>query len=222
MVALFLVVTSWGAFFLRSGYWCKATWCGDPSSDVVALTYDDGPDPDSTPALLDYLESRGVRATFFCVGRKVTEHPALVERIKAEGHLVGNHSEHHSNWTNFYTPGPMLAEVGAAQESIANVLGERPKYYRPPVGLSNPATGRTAEALGLRIIGWQVRGFDLPGSRPERVARRILKRLRPGGIILLHDGARDAGLVVEVTRRVLDGIQERGLRAVPLDELLEA
>jgi peptidoglycan/xylan/chitin deacetylase (PgdA/CDA1 family) len=210
-----------GALSLRSGIWCRALSRGAPAGGRVALTYDDGPDPRSTPPLLDLLEERGVRAAFFCVGARVRAHPELALRMAEAGHELGNHSDEHSHWTNFF-PGRRLArEVQRCQESVRAATGRVPRFFRPPFGLTNHATGPVARELGLEVIGWQVRGLDLPGSAPERVAQRVLAGLRPGGVVLLHDGDREPELVVGATRALLDGLEERGLRAVPLGELLE-
>lgn len=224
-VPIVLVLASsfglYGALFLHSGIWCRVVAGGAGSAGRVALTYDDGPDPRSTPPLLDLLEERGVRATFFCVGKDVRAHPELVQRMQRAGHELGNHSEAHSHWTNFFPRRRLLHEVAQCQEALRAVTGETPRYFRPPFGLVNHATGAVARELGLEVIGWRARGFDLPGRDPARVARRILAKLRPGAVVLLHDGRRGEEQVVETTRAVLDGLEERGLRAVGLTELLE-
>lgn len=214
-----LLIGMWGTVSLRSGIWCKARWRAQRNVPQVSLTYDDGPDPEATPALLDLLEERGVHATFFCVGKKVRAHPQIMRRMRDGGHEIGNHSNQHSNWTNFYMDKRMRAELSAAQDAFDDVLGKRPRYFRPPIGLANHATGNAANSLGMTVVGWQVRGFDLPGSDPARVAKRILGRVRPGGVVLLHDGDRDPLQVVKASTLLLDGLAQHGLQVVPLDTL---
>lgn len=220
ILATFLGVGTWGSMSMRSGLWCRATWRAPSPRPQVALTYDDGPDPRSTPALLDLLDERQVKATFFCVGEKVREHPELVQRMHAAGHVLGNHSQAHSFWTNFYSTGRLEQELAACQQALQAVTGQAPRYFRPPFGYTNHATAPAAKALSLEVVGWQVRGFDTAGRPPQRVIDRVLKRVRPGGIVLLHDGDRSPEQVVAGTRGVLDGLQERGMRAVGLNELL--
>jgi peptidoglycan-N-acetylglucosamine deacetylase len=220
VLGLHVGIGMWAVFSLRSGLLCRATWRSDTGRPEVALTYDDGPDPQATPALLDLLEERGVRATFFCVGEKVRANSELVRRMRSAGHMIGNHSNTHSVWNNFYFRRRTLQEVGGAQEAIAQAIGERPRYFRPPFGLSNHVTGAVAKELSLSIIGWQVRGYDLRGRNPQRVSRRILSRVEAGGVVLLHDGDREPGSVVSVTSAVLDGLEHRGLRPVTVEELL--
>lgn len=215
-----VAVLAIGVVSLRSGILCRAVWRAPRSVAAVALTYDDGPDPRSTPALLDLLRERGVAATFFCVGARLRAAPELAMRCHAEGHLLANHSDGHAPWTNLLFTGRMTREVAACQTELQRLTGERPRFYRPPFGLANHALAAVARTLELTVVGWQARGRDLRGSDPDRVARRVLRRIRPGGIVLLHDGGREPGLVVAATARILDGLAARGLRAVRLDRLL--
>lgn len=216
----FFAFGTWGSVSLRSGLWCRAVWRGRSGRPEVALTYDDGPDPDSTPALLDLLAARGVRATFFCVGDKVRAAPELVRRMRDEGHVLANHSNGHSFWTNLYSTRRMTEEVRAAQGVLEDVSGRRPRFFRPPFGYANHATGGVAAALGLEVVGWDVRSFDTFIADPRRVAERVLARVRPGSVVLLHDGGLSPQRVLPATEAILDGLESRGLRPVGLEELL--
>jgi peptidoglycan/xylan/chitin deacetylase (PgdA/CDA1 family) len=209
----------WGAMNLNSGVWCPVTRGATSAGEVVALTYDDGPDPDSTPLLLELLAERGARATFFCVGEKVRAHPELVRRIAQAGHELGNHCDSHSVWTNFYFAGRLENEVARCQASLREAAGVEAQFFRPPFGHANHATAGVVRRQGLEVVGWQVRGLDLPGSVPEKVAARVIDGLTAGGIALLHDGDREPQLVLDVTRAVLDGLAARGLRSVTVSEL---
>ena len=125
--------------------------------DGFALTYDDGPDPESTPPLLDLLAERGAKATFFLIGDKARAHPEIVKRLVDEGHEIANHSQSHRPMLNFRLRGGMRREIGACQETLANVAGLRPRYYRPPCGLTNPFVTLAAHDLGMSVVGWNVR-----------------------------------------------------------------
>ncbi|RMG16163.1 MAG: polysaccharide deacetylase family protein [Planctomycetota bacterium] len=210
----------WGTTSLRSGLFVRARCGGRADGGRVALTYDDGPDPRATPALLELLAARGVRATFFCVGERAAAHPELVRRLAAEGHQVENHSQRHSPWTNFYGRARMRAEIEACQRTLGALLGRPPRFYRPPMGLANHALAAAARDAGVEVVGWQARGLDTGVRPPERVVRRIVARLRPGGIALLHDGGVDPERVRAITARLLDELSARGLRPVLLSELL--
>jgi peptidoglycan/xylan/chitin deacetylase (PgdA/CDA1 family) len=204
---------------MRSGVFGRARTSGPPSRPEVALTYDDGPDSLATAALLDLLRTRGVPAAFFVVGRNARAHPDLVRRARDEGHLLANHSDRHAWWTNFLSGSRLLREMEACATALEETTGERPRHYRPPVGLMNPSVAPAAAALGLTLVGWSVRSLDRTRRTAEQVASRVLRRVRAGDIILLHDGGQAPDRIVRITERILDGLSARGLRAVRLDRL---
>ena len=216
-----LGLSTWGVVSLRSGLFGPARTRGPGSRPEVALTWDDGPDPQATPALLDLLRARGVRGAFFCVGERARAHPDLVRRIAAEGHLLGNHSDRHAWSTNFLGTGALALELSAAQATLAGLSAQLPRYYRPPVGLMNHAVDGATRAIGLQVVGWSVRSLDTTRRAAEQVVTRVLARLHPGAVVLLHDGGLSAERVVAIAEGILDGLETRGLAARRLDEVLE-
>jgi len=156
-------------------------------ADGVALTFDDGPHPEGTPAVLDVLEGAGVHATFFVVGEQVRRRPALVAEIAARGHLVALHGFRHR-------PQPVLAaravedDLARGADAIEQAIGRTPTWHRPPYGLYSPAGLAAARARGLEPILWSKWGKDWRRlTTPERIAGRATRDLRPGDVILLHD-----------------------------------
>jgi peptidoglycan/xylan/chitin deacetylase (PgdA/CDA1 family) len=220
LAAAYLALCTWGTGSIRSGIFGRALSSGDRDSAQVALTFDDGPDPRTTPAILDLLEERGVKATFFCVGDRARAHPDVVKRCHAEGHGIGNHSQRHRALTNFQFGAAMKRELAACQATLAELTGEPPRYYRPPMGLMNHAVVGAVETNGLRLVGWQARGLDTTSRSVEQVTARILADVRPGGILLLHDGEQEPERAVAIATGVLDGLAEKGLEPVRLNELL--
>lgn len=193
---------------------------GSGTQKRVALTFDDGPDTRSTPELLDWLREEKISATFFAVGERVAANPELAARIVREGHLLENHSYGHSYATNFFGVTRLREEMRRTQVAVQDATGRAPGLFRPPMGLSNPRTFRAAALEGLRVIGWSARGLDTQCDDPEVVARRILRRVRPGGIILLHDGNIPAERVLATVKLLLRELNERGYEIVRLDQLL--
>ncbi len=194
---------------------------GNRSKKQVALTFDDGPDPRSTPQLLELLREEKISAAFFCIGKHVEKNPELAARIVREGHLLENHSYAHSNFINFYSPKRLRAELTQAQAVMEKAAGCAPKFYRPPVGLSNPGTFRVTHALGLQVIGWNIRSLDTVIAEPEKIVARIRRRLKPGAIILLHDGNIPAEKLLATVKSLLDTLRGLGYQVVRLDELLK-
>ncbi|HEY4414338.1 MAG TPA: polysaccharide deacetylase family protein [Verrucomicrobiae bacterium] len=194
---------------------------GSTSKKRVALTFDDGPDPRATPQLLELLHAQKIPATFFCLGRRVEAHPELTAQIHRKGHLLGNHSYGHSHFINFYSSARLQAELTQAQTAFQKVVGFTPTFFRPPVGLSNPNTFRTARKLNLQVIGWTIRSLDTVIADPGKIIARITRRLRPGAIILLHDGNLPAEKLLATVKTLLDTLRSLGYEVVRLDELLK-
>jgi peptidoglycan/xylan/chitin deacetylase (PgdA/CDA1 family) len=187
----------------------------------VALTFDDGPDTRATPALLDLLREGGSKVAFFCVGERVAAHPELAARIVGEGHLLENHSYTHDNLTNLFSVARLRAELTQTQEIIQRATGIVPRCFRPPMGLSNPRVFRAARRLGLTVVGWSTRGLDTKLTDPEQIVARIVRRLEPGAIILLHDGNIPAERLVLTVKRLLDTLRALDYEVVRLDQLLK-
>ena len=188
----------------------------------VALTFDDGPDPDVTPRVLDLLDGAGARATFFCIGRRAEAHPDLTAEIARRGHRVENHTHTHPHLFACYAWTALRREVERAQEALAETAGRRPRLFRAPAGLRNPLLDGVLHQTGLRLVSWTRRGFDSMGKNPKSIARRLLHGLAAGDILLLHDGStlRERGgnrQVLEVLPRVLEALAARNLRSVPIE-----
>lgn len=193
---------------------------GNSTRREIALTFDDGPDARSTPALLELLRREKVPATFFCIGKRVAAERELTARIAREGHLLGNHTYHHSNLTNCFGPGRLREELQLTQVAIAAATGEAPAYFRPPMGLSNPFTFFVAKKLGLKVLGWTIRSLDTRITDPERVVARVTRGLAPGAIVLLHDGNIPGERLVQTVTLLLARLREQNYAVVRLDKVL--
>ncbi|HEY5804736.1 MAG TPA: polysaccharide deacetylase family protein [Lysobacter sp.] len=187
---------------------------------VVWLTIDDGPS-DDTRAMLDLLDARNARATFFLVGDRAQARPELVGEISRRGHGIGQHSHTHPQ-ARFWAlpPAAMWAQIDDAQAALTTLAGAPPRWFRAVVGMANPFVAAALKRHGLARVAWSARGFDAVLKDPAGVVARIERDLAPGAIVLLHEGARH-GRNVETLAAVLDRIEQRGYRTV-LPEQLEA
>lgn len=217
---VFVMVTGVGVALPRVRLFGPFICGGDHTRRRVALTFDDGPDARSTPALLDLLREKQVTAAFFCIGKRVAAERELAARIFREGHLLENHTYEHSNFTNFFTTARLRVELEQTQAAIQAAAGTRPKYFRPPMGLSNLMVFQVARELKLQVVGWLARGLDTQISDPERIVRRIVRQLKPGAIILLHDGNIPAERLVVTVNLLLVKLHEHGYEVVRLDQML--
>lgn len=218
--ALFILI-GLGVAFPQMSLFGSFVCRGDSSRRCVALTFDDGPDARSTPALLELLREAGLKVAFFCVGERVEANSELAARIVRDGHLLENHSYAHSNFTNFLAATRLRTELTQTQTAIKKATGALPTLFRPPMGLSNPRVFRAARSLGLRVIGWSARGLDTHTADPQRIVARIARRLEPGAIILLHDGDIPAERLVVTVKLLLAKLREYDYEVVRLDRMLK-
>lgn len=217
------------------GLWPRSGWLGPNITHLpaaaaarnhIALTIDDGPDPAVTPQVLDLLERHQARATFFCIGDKAARHPALCRDIARRGHDIENHTQHHSHGFAFSGIGGFAREIQAAQDTLTEITGRSPRFFRAPAGLRNPLLDPVLCRLGLRLVTWTRRGFDTRGTDADTVSRRLTRGLQAGDILLLHDGnsARTAAgtpVILGVLPVILERCAASGLNCVTLSEAIE-
>jgi peptidoglycan-N-acetylglucosamine deacetylase len=193
----------------------------------IAITIDDGPDPDVTPQVLAQLAQHRAQATFFCVGVRVERHADLARAIVQGGHDVENHSHRHRHNFSLLGPRGIAAEIARAQDSILRATGSSPRFFRAPAGLRNPFLDPVLTRLQLRLASWTRRGFDTVSADADAVYRRLAHSLQDGDILLLHDGhaarsSRGQPVILEVLPRLLEALAAQRLRPVTLRSALPA
>ena len=192
----------------------------------IALTIDDGPDPEVTPRVLDLLDAAGAKASFFCIGRYAEKYPALCREIVARGHSVENHGNSHSWGFAAFGFGRMKADVAVAQHKLSEITGQPPHFFRPTAGLRNPLLDPVLSRLDLKLASWTRRPYDTYEGDPQRIYERLVDQLAPGDILLMHDGhaARTpAGepVILVVLPRLLQTLAEHRLNPVTLSAALK-
>jgi peptidoglycan-N-acetylglucosamine deacetylase len=218
------VLFAWTIARVNSSFWIHTLWRSDRQPRAVALTFDDGPDVQSTPRVLDILAEKRVAATFFVVGQRATSHPDLLRRAHKMGHVIGNHSHTHSLLFHFCHGSGLRREIGACNRAIRAAIGLEPRLFRAPQGLKTPALGDVLSELGMTPIGWQTRGMDYVIRDPERIARRIIRGAADGAVLLLHDGgglqgSTDRTATIVALPLVIDGLRSRGFTFLTVDQL---
>jgi peptidoglycan/xylan/chitin deacetylase (PgdA/CDA1 family) len=224
-----IAVIALGIFFAQLGLFARPIVAADAGAagDRLALTFDDGPEPGSTEAVLDLLQARGQRATFFVIGSRAEAQPALLKRIVGDGHALGNHSFAHRHATPFLAPAALADELARVERLFAEVrpAGAAPgRWFRPPVGIISPRVAAAARLARMELVSWTASARD--GTRRATVdgaLRRLRPHLRAGAILVLHDGAERGDrrpIAPAVLGPLLDELDARGLRSVTLDELL--
>ena len=191
----------------------------------VAITIDDGPDPEVTPAVLDLLDAAGQKATFFCIAERVAAYPELAREIVARGHSIQNHSTRHRHDFSLLGPRAYAKELERAQRILAQVTGQTPNCFRAPAGFRNMFLAPVLQRMGLTLVSWTRRGFDTREADVQRVLERLTRGLAGGDILLLHDGnaarsAQGRPVVLEVLPQLLARLHRIELRSVTLPQAL--
>lgn len=193
--------------------------------NAVAISIDDGPDPATTPRVLDILDAHGAKATFFCIGQRIERHRALAREISDRGHAIENHTFRHPNYFSLLGPKAIALEITRAQAIIASVTGVTPRFFRAPAGLRNPFLAPLLRQFDLHLASWTRRGFDTVKGDADIVYRRVMRNLASGDILLLHDGnaAKDASgapVIYGVLPRMLSELAAQGLRPILMRDAL--
>jgi peptidoglycan-N-acetylglucosamine deacetylase len=218
------------AVLTGAGLWPRSRWLGPnltrlPGSSAdrgeIAITIDDGPDPEVTPQVLSLLGVYRARASFFCVGEQIERHPELAREIVRLGHTIENHSQHHRHSFSLLGPRGIEREIAEAQHSIARITGDSPRFFRAPAGLRNPFLDPVLCRLRLELATWTRRGFDTVNGDSDQVYRRLTSSLAAGDILLLHDGHAARGrlgtpVIVEVLPRLLETLRKQQLQPTTL------
>lgn len=192
---------------------------GKTSSALVALTFDDGPDPTYTPEVLAILDRFQAKATFFMLGERVARYPDLARMVADDGQVIGSHGFHHVSLMTA-SPQRIRREMNLAENAFEQALGGKPKLFRPPYGFHPPFLLEEARHKGYRVIGWSISPHDSFHLTPEALAQRVISKTRAGDIILLHDGRGDRQSTVAALPLILSGLEAKGLKCVTLPELL--
>ena len=205
-----------------SGIFASPVLRGHTTRARVALTFDDGPHRRFTPAILDLLESRGHRGTFFVIGARAEQHEALLADLVRRGHEVANHTWRHSYTTNLMAPPALAAELERTNALVQRVTGVRPRWFRPPVGLLSPRIERAARLAHLELVAWTATARDgVRATTVDDAFARLERALAPGAILVLHDArlsGDDEPIARAVLARLLDVMDARGLKSVTLTE----
>lgn len=218
LFGLYLGISIVMAFVIRSGFHYPAICMGKTNQAICAITFDDGPHPVKTPEVLEILRNEQIPATFFLIGKNLQGNEDIVRTIDRDGQLIGHHSWSHANWFDFYPAGKMRKEFLQTSEKIFGITGKSPLLFRPPYGVINPMVSQALHGLPYQVIGWNIRSLDTLIRDPDRITKRILKKLVPGSIILLHDAS---PVCVHILTRLIPAIRKSNFQIVPLNQLID-
>jgi peptidoglycan/xylan/chitin deacetylase (PgdA/CDA1 family) len=215
-----------GVFSLPLRMFVDAVLTGPKGARGVALTFDDGPDPLTTPRVLDLLDAERVKATFFVIAKKAEEHPEIVRDMRRRGHAVGLHSYAHHRLFALRSQRYVANDLAHGVAVLKAITGEAPALFRPPIGHTNPIIARVTDAMDLTIVGWSVSARDGVAKRaPADVVARVRRHVKDGSIVMMHDAAERGGRVpagVAALAEVIDAVKAARLDFVTLEAWIDA
>lgn len=215
LVIVYLVITILGSAILSLQFFTPVISAGKRRG--IALSFDDGPFPGRTEKVLDVLREYDAPAAFFCIGNRMEKAPELLKRIDEEGHVIGNHSFSHSATFDLLSSSMVSKELYDTDAVCQAIVGKRPRFFRPPYGVTNPMIAKVVKRRNYKVIGWTVRSFDTVTTDQEKLLRRVTRSLKDGDIILFHDHCEST---LAILPSVLEHVRRSGLKVVRLDELI--
>lgn len=220
--AAFIIACLTAPFVVSKGFFLPVVSRGNRAGAHVALTFDDGPDPETTRALLQLLDRYDVKAAFFVTGENAEKHGALISAILDRGHEIGNHSYRHDPFLMLRRAETIEREIESTQKVLKR-FGILPRAFRPPVGITNPKLDKILLDQGLYCLNFSCRGNDFGNRRIRGLASRVLTKIKPNDIVLLHDVRPEKPGIGEWLREIdiiLAGLKEKGLKPVALSDLI--
>lgn len=209
---------AYGSSSVRSGFYGRVICSVDSRDKVIALTFDDGPDEQVTPQVLDLLNSVHVQAAFFCVGSRIIQYPALIERMDREGHIIGNHSFSHHFFFDLFSGKRMEEELMKTEKLVERIIHKRIQLFRPPYGVTNPMLAKAVQKMKYSVIGWTIKSKDTVIRDEQKLYERLTGKIGDAGIILFHDTNPH---LVSVLDKFIHYAHENEYRFERLDKILQ-
>lgn len=218
-ILIWILITVLGSFQIKMNYHLKSLNHNySQTNNFVSITFDDGPNPEFTPKVLELLKKHRAKATFFIIGKNAEKYPELVKEIENSGHIIGNHSYSHSNKFGFFSTSKIVWEIKKTDKVLESIIGKKPLIFRPPFGVTNPNIKKALKQTNHYSIGWSKRSLDTTSLSEETIFKKVSDQLKPGDVILLHDQNKKTIAVLE---RLLLFLEQHQLKSVSVDQLFE-
>ncbi len=216
LAVLYTIINIIGSSNIQLNYFTHSYCNAITESKEISLTFDDGPDPEITPRLLELLKENNIKATFFCIGSKVKAEDTIINEIHNAGHIIGNHTYYHSKFFDLFSASRMVNEINFTNNLIYKTIGKTPLLFRPPYGVTNPMLKRALSRTKLISIGWSLRSLDTV-KKESAVIEKLKSKTKPGDIVLFHDTVPD---IVSVVRNYIQWLNENNFKIVSLNNLI--
>ena len=211
------LIVFWGCINVSSNFFIPIFCKADTDKKEIAISFDDGPAENYTQQILEILKAEQVKATFFCIGNRISGNQNILQQINEKGHLIGNHSYSHHFWFDMYSAKKMQEDLKQMDTEMERVTGLRPKLFRPPYGVTNPNLAKVIKKGGYIPVGWSVRSLDTVAKNEQQLLNKINAGIKPGAVFLFHDTCK---ITVNVLPEFIKEVKKRGYNIIPLDKLL--
>jgi peptidoglycan/xylan/chitin deacetylase (PgdA/CDA1 family) len=219
-IVIFIIysfILFYGSYHIGSGFYLKTICSAKTHQKSIAITFDDGPVQNNTQEILCVLRAENVKATFFCIGNRIAGNENIIHKIIDDGHIIGNHSYSHHFWFSIFSSKKIKDELNQMDEELKKVIGLKPRFFRPPYGVTNPNLKNAILSANYYVIGWSVRSMDTVIKSENKLLNKICKGIKPGAIILFHD---TSATTLKILPEFLKQVKLRGYNIASLDTLL--
>jgi peptidoglycan/xylan/chitin deacetylase (PgdA/CDA1 family) len=216
-LVIYSLIVFYGCYYVGSNFFIKIICSANTSEKEIAISFDDGPATNHTPEILQLLKQANLKAAFFCIGNRIAGNENILQQIKEDGHIIGNHSYSHHFWFDMFSSKKMLNDLKLMDEELKRVTGLQPKLFRPPYGVTNPNLKKAIIQGNYTPVGWSARSMDTVIKDEKKLLDKIVKSLKPGAVFLFHD---TSAATLNVLPAFIKEVKNRGYHIVPLDKLL--
>lgn len=217
LLVIYSLIVFYGCYYVGSNFFIKIVCSANTTKKEIAISFDDGPVTSYTPEILQLLKQESITATFFCIGNRIAGNENILQQIKNEGHIIGNHSYSHHFWFDMMSSKKMLNDLKMMDKEMERVTGLQPKLFRPPYGVTNPNLKKAIINGGYTPVGWSVRSMDTIIKDEEKLLRKINTALRPGAVFLFHDTSKTT---LNILPQFIQEVKNKGYQIIALDKLL--
>ncbi len=211
------LIVFYGCYYVGSNFFIKIICKAKTEKKEIAISFDDGPAANCTPEILELLRQDNIKATFFCIGNRIAGNENILQQIKEEGHIIGNHSYSHHFWFDMFSSQKMLDDMKQMDEEMQRVIGLKPKLFRPPYGVTNPNLKKAIIKGGYTPVGWSVRSMDTLIKDKKKLLNKINAAIQPGAVFLFHDTSKTT---LQALPEFIKEVKNKDYNIIPLDKLL--
>jgi len=217
LFVVYLLIVFYGCYYVGSNFFIKIICAAKTDKKEIAISFDDGPATNYTHEILQLLKQDNIKATFFCIGNRIAGNENILKQVYNEGHIIGNHSYSHHFWFDMFSAKKMLNDLKQMDTAMENVIGKKPKLFRPPYGVTNPNLKKAIINGNYTPVGWSVRSLDTVIKDENKLLSKINNGLKPGAVFLFHDTSKTT---LDTLPAFIKEVKNRGYTIVPLDKLL--